>query len=91
MKEIDEIKEKYPESVIKKLNKENFYRIFNFLRKEKCDFINDIVSDYLDIFNFDYDEFVKKYKNLNEKYGKQFLNRVSEDMNLLEEFYNDIK
>lgn len=91
MKEIDEIKEKYSESVIKNLNKENFYKIFNFLRKEKCDFIEDIVSDYLDLFNFDYDEFVKKYKKLNEKYNKQFLNRVSEDMNLLEEFYNDIK
>lgn len=91
MKEIDEIKEKYSESVIKKINKENFYKIVKFLIKEKCDFIDDIVSDYLDLFNFDYDEFVKKYIKLNKKYDKQFLNRASEDMNLLEEFYNNIK
>ncbi len=88
MNEIEEIKEKYSESVLKNLNKENFYRIYNFLKEEKCNFTDDIVSDYLDLFNFDYDEFVKKYINLNEKYNKQFLNKASEDMNLLEEFYN---
>lgn len=89
LKKIEEIKEKYSESVLKNLNKENFYRIYSFLRKEKCNFIDDIVSDYLDLFNFNYDEFVKKYIKLNEKYNKQFLNKVSEDMNLLEEFYNN--
>ncbi len=91
MEKIEKIKEKYSESVIKNLNKENFYKIYNFLIKEKCDFIDDIVSDYLDLFNFDYDVFIKKYIKLNEKYNKQFLNRASEDMNLLEEFYNNIK
>ena len=91
MEKIEEIKEKYSESVIKNINKENFYKIYNFLIKEKCNFIDDIVSDYLDLFNFDYDEFVKKYIKLNEKYDNQFLNKASEDMNLLEEFYNNIK
>ena len=91
MEEIEKIKEKYSESVIKNLNKENFYKIYNFLIKEKCNFIDDIISDYLDLFNIDYDEFTKKYIKLNEKYNKQFLNRASEDMNLLEEFYNNIK
>ena len=91
MEEIEKIKEKYSESVIKNLNKENFYKIYNFLIKEKCNFIDDIISDYLDLFNIDYDEFTKKYIKLNEKYNKQFLNRASEDMSLLEEFYNDIK
>ena len=90
MEEIEKIKEKYSESVIKNLNKENFYKIYNFLIKEKCNFIDDIISDYLDLFNIDYDEFTKKYIKLNEKYNKQFLNRASEDMNLLEEFYNKI-
>ena len=91
MEEIEKIKEKYSESVIKNLNKENFYKIYNFLIKEKCNFIDDIISDYLDLFNFDYEEFTKKYIKLNEKYNNQFLNRASEDMNLLEEFYNNMK
>lgn len=87
MKEIEKIKEKYSKSVIENLDKKNFYDILNFLIKENCDFIDDIVSDYLDLFNFDYDEFVEKYVKLNEKYNGQFLKRASEDMNLFEEFY----
>ena len=90
MDEICEIKKKYASSVLKNLNKDNFYKICKFLLEEKCDFVDDIVSDYLDLFNFDYNEFVKKYKKLNEKYNGQFLVKASEDMNLLEEFYNNI-
>lgn len=89
MDSIEEIKKKYAKSVIKNLNRENFYKIINFLESNNCDFIEDIVSDYLDLFNIEYVEFVKKYNKLNEKYSNNFLQKASEDMNLLEEFYND--
>ena len=87
MIDINEIKEKYNDKVIKNLEKNNFYKILEFLIKEKCDYIEDIVSDYLDLFNFEYTEFVEKYNILNNKYNKQFIEKASEDMNLLEEFY----
>ena len=87
MIDINDIKEKYNDSVLKNLNKENFYKIAEFLLKEKCDYLEDIVSDYLDLFNFEYEEFKKKYNILNEKYNKEFLKKASEDMNILEEFY----
>ena len=89
MDNIEEIKKKYAKSVIKNLNRENFYKIINFLESNNCDFIEDIVSDYLDLFNIEYVEFVKRYNKLNEKYSNNFLQKASEDMNLLEEFYND--
>ena len=89
MDNIEEIKKKYAKSVIKNLNRENFYKIINFLESNNCDFIEEIESDYLDLFNIEYVEFVKKYNKLNEKYSNNFLQKASEDMNLLEEFYND--
>lgn len=89
MESITEIKKKYSKSVIKNLNKENFYKILNFLIENECDYIEDIVSDYLDLFNFEYEDFIKKYDKLNQKYNNNFLNMASEDMNLLEEFYNN--
>ena len=89
MDSIEEIKKKYAKSVIKNLNRENFYKIINFLESNNCDFIEDIVSDYLDLFNIEYVEFVKRYNKLNEQYSNNFLQKASEDMNLLEEFYND--
>ena len=87
MIDINKIKEKFEKSVFENLNKENFYEIIKFLSKEKCDYIDDIVSDYLDLFNIEYDEFINKFTILNSKYKGEFLKKAGEDMNLLEEFY----
>ena len=85
---IDEIKEKYEKNIIDKLDKENARKIFNFLMEKKCDFLEDIASDYFDLFVFDYEYFVNKFEYLNKKYNGEFLKKASMDMNLLEEFYN---
>lgn len=84
---MEEILEKYNVNFIKKLDKDNVNKIVIFLKENKCDFIEDIISDYLDLFTIDYDEFIKKYNTLNKKYNNNFLIKASEDMNLLEEFF----
>ena len=84
---MNEILDKYSDSVLRNLNKENINKIIEFLKKEKCDYIEDLLEDYLDIFTIDYDIFVKKYNKLNNKYDGKYLNLVSSDMNLLEELF----
>lgn len=88
MEDINEIKEKFENSVFEHLDKNNFNKIITFLIKEKCDYIEDIICDYLDLFNIEYEEFVKKYNELNKEYNGSFLKEASEDMNLLEKFYS---
>ncbi len=87
MIDINEIKSKFEKNMIDNVKRENAQKILTFLANEKCNFIEDIVTDYLDLFAFDYDEFINKYENLNNKYNGAFLEKASEDMNLLEEFY----
>ena len=87
MIDINEIKAKFEKSVIENIDRENAHKILAFLVDEKCNFIEDIISDYFDLFTFEYNEFVDKYKELNNKYDGEFLEKASEDMNLLEEFY----
>ena len=87
MIDINEIKSKFEKSVIDNIDRENAHKILTFLVNEKCDYIEDIIMDYLDIFSFEYTEFVNKYEKLNNKYNGKFLKEASEDMNLLEEFY----
>ena len=87
MIKIDKIKKKFETCVFENLDKENFNKIVGFLVKEKCDFIEDIVNDYLDLFNIEYERFIDIYSKLNKKYKGTFLKQASEDMNLLEEFY----
>ena len=85
---MEEILEKYSNIVIKNLNKEKISKIILFLEKEKCDYIEDILEDYLDLFSFEYEFFVNKYNKLNKKYNGKFLELASSDMNLFEEFYD---
>ena len=84
---MDEIIDKYSISVIANLNKDNIVKIIVFLEQQQCNFIEDIVTDYLDLLVIDYNEFVDKYNALNEKYNGRFLELVGENMDLLEEFY----
>ena len=86
---MNNIIEKYSESVLKNLDKDNFNNILIFLINEKCNFVEDIVEDYLDVFTIDYNEFIIKYNYLNEKYNNCYLELVSKDLNLLEEFFDD--
>ena len=85
---MNEILDKYADSTIKHLEKNNINKIVEFLEKENCEFIGDILEDYLDLFIIEYDTFIERYNELNKKYNNKFLELASEDMNLLEEFFD---
>ena len=78
---------KYEKTVINNINRENFNRIIAFLLKEKCNYVEDIIEDYLDLFTLDYKEFIKRYEILNKKYEGKLIKKANEDMNILEEFW----
>ena len=86
---MNDILDKYSNSILKNLDRENINKIIEFLKKEKCDYIEDLLEDYLDIFTIDYDIFVKKYNMLNKKYNGNYLVLASSNMNLLEELFYD--
>ena len=85
---MDEVLEKYSNTTLNNLDIENIKKIIQFLKDNNCDYIDDIIEDYLDIFIIDYDLFVNKFNKLNQKYNNNFLNMASEDMNLFEELFN---
>lgn len=89
MHNLDDILEKYSETTINNLDKFNINKIIEFLSQEKCNYIEDILEDYLDLFTISCDEFIEKYKKLNNKYKNEYLKLASQDMNLFEEFFYD--
>lgn len=79
--------DKYENSVINNINSDNIKKIINFLLSNNCDYVEELLENYLDIFMFDYDEFVLKFNKLNKKYNNNLINEIKVDMNLLEELY----
>ncbi len=86
---MNEILEKYSDSVLKNLDKDNINKILEFIIQNDCDYIDELFEDYLDLFTIDYELFVKKFERCNKKYNNQYLQLASENMNLLEEMFND--
>ena len=78
---------KYEESVIKNLDKDNVDKILSFLSLSGCDYIEELLENYLDIFVFEYNEFVIRFNKLNDKYNHNLINEIKDDMNILEELY----
>ena len=78
---------KYEESVIKNLDKDNVDKILSFLSLNGCDYIEELLENYLDIFVFEYNEFVIRFNKLNDKYNHNLINEIMDDMNILEELY----
>lgn len=78
---------KYENSVIKNIDKDNLKKIVSFLLSNGCDYIEELIEDYLDIFTFEYEDFVTRFNKLNDKYKHKLINEIREDMNILEELY----
>ena len=78
---------KYEKSVIKNLDKDNVDKILSFLSLNGCDYIEELLENYLDIFAFEYNEFVIRFNKLNEKYNHNLINEIKDDTNILEELY----
>lgn len=84
--DINEIYEKYEPEVLQNLNMDNVEKIINFLIGQNVDYIDELFSDYLDLFIIDYNEFVVRFNNLKQKYGENLVELISEDLSILDEF-----
>lgn len=87
---INELLSKYSKNIIKNIDIENTRNIINYLLNENCKIIDDIMNDYLDVFTIEFNEFKKKVEYLNKKYNNKYFDLAENDLNYLEELFNDI-
>ena len=74
----------YENDLFLNLDKDNYKKILDFLYIEVPEYTEDIVTNYLDLFLINYEEFKNKYNKLKDKYGINFL---KEDISILEQIY----
>jgi hypothetical protein len=60
--------DKYITDVYKNINKDNMYKIIEFLTSKGCNSVEELLTDYLDIFLIDIGEFIVKFNKFNKKY-----------------------
>lgn len=79
----------YAEDYINGLDEEKFIKIYNLFKEYNFYFINDIILNYLEIFEMDADEVEDKLIELKEKLGNNFVQIIGNDTSYLDEFLND--
>ena len=86
---LDIIYSNYDEDYINGLEEENFIKIYNLFKEHNFYFINDIILNYLEIFEMDYDDVEDKLIKLKEKLGNNYIQIIGNDMSYLDKILND--
>lgn len=82
---LDLLYDKYEEWYINQLDEFKFIKIYNLFKKYNFYFINDIIINYLEIFEYDQEIVNKGIIKLKEKLGDNFIYIIGNDMSYLEE------
>lgn len=80
---------KYDENYLEALNEKDFLKVYYLLKKLNFYFIEDIILNYLEIFELSVDDVLKKIKILKEKLGANYVFCIGNNLSYLEEILKD--
>ena len=83
--------EKYDSEYIDKVFNGNFSRIYNLFLSRGFNYIDDIIVNYLEIFDLDYDYANEGLLNLANYLGDNYIFLIGEDMRYLKYLLTDRK
>lgn len=79
----------YEENYIKNLDYKKFIEIYNLFVEYKFYFIDDIILNYLEIFQMNINDVRNAITKLQEQLGKDFVYIIGSDMRYLEFIYQN--
>ena len=74
----------YEYEYLKTLNEDNFKEVYNLLKKYNFYFINDIILNYIEIFELDTKLLEEKINVLKEELGANYIYIIGNNMRYLE-------
>ena len=83
--QISEIEDTFDQSVRSHLDDNNLKSIVTYLQMNQIYFIEDILIQYLDLFLFEKEEFIKRFELLKLKYPYNFIEVLAHNLDILEE------
>lgn len=73
----------YKEEYINSIDITNFDKVYRFLQERGFYFINDIILNYLELFELDVDNIEKSLQELENELGPNYIHEIGTDMTLL--------
>jgi len=85
----DLVYDTYESSYLESLNENNFINVYNVFSKYNFYFINDIILNYMELFEMDPVEVENRILKLKEKLGNYFVYIIGNDIKYLNEILNE--
>ena len=85
----DLVYDNYDSSYLEGLDKNNFRDVYNIFSKYNFYFINDIILNYIELFEMDPIEIEKGILKLREKLGNDFVYIIGNNMKYLNEILDE--
>ena len=86
---LDLLYDKYEEWYINGLNENKFTDIYNLFKEYNFYFINDIIINYLELFEYDKETVNKRMLKLKEKLGNNFIYLIGDNLTYIEELLDN--
>lgn len=86
---LEELFQNYDINYLKNIDKNNFDKVYQLLKKYHFDYIEDIILGYLDIFTMDCDVIEKRILSLKKILGSNYVDKIGENMFYLEYIANE--
>ncbi len=87
--DIQVLKENFDEEIIKELDINNVAKIYKYLVDNGIYYAKDLLLESLDLFLLPKEEFITKFEKLKNVLGEDYINKLGEDLSLLEIMYQD--
>ena len=81
------LKENFDEELITQIDTDNVSKIFKYLEDNGIYYAKDLFLTSLDLFLYSLDDFIKKFENLKNRLGEDYINKLGEDSSLIEIMY----
>ena len=81
---LDILYSNYNLDYLKSIDENNFIEIYNLLKSKGFYFIDDIIINYIDMFELDKDFLNKVLTYLESKMGKDYIKRIGHNMTILD-------
>lgn len=87
--DISILKENFDDETISKIDTENVYKIFKYLKENNVYYAKDLFMSSLDLFLLPLDQFINQFEKLKNKLGKNYVEKLGEDTSLIEIMYEN--
>ena len=79
----------YEDYYLNSLNEKHFIEVYNLFQKYNFYFVNDIIINYLELFELELEKIEKNILNLKKSLGDKFIYIIGNDLRYLKYLFKD--